>query len=331
MSNYQRVLPNQSEDIYVTDGGLETTLVFNEKMELPCFASFPLVESKEGQALLKKYYRQYADIATAYNSGFIFESPTWRANRDWGNELGFDVASLAQVNRDAIALMYSLRLEYGNPANFLVSGCIGPRGDGYVIGKKMSAHQADSYHRQQIDVLAQAGADLVTAMTMTYPEEAIGIVHAAKRANVPVVISFTTETDGKLPNGMSIEQAITLVDEATDNGPIYYAINCAHPSHFATSLKLEERWTQRIQGIRANASCMSHEELDSCEHLDEGDPIDFGVRHQQLFQTFSSLNVFGGCCGTSVNHIQQIAYSCRGSFGNPRMISDSQAPLVQGL
>ena len=318
MNNFHTTLPNRTEGAFITDGGLETFLIFNENIELPYFASFPLLSADGTRVTLAKYYKTYADLAIKNDLGFIFESPTWRANPDWASQLGYDKSALANINSDAIAFMKSIRNEYANPANFLVSGCIGPRGDGYFISQKMTSEQADSYHNEQIEVFSQSDADLINAMTMTYPEEAIGITLSAKRNNIPVVISFTTETDGKLPNGMSIEQAIKTVDQATESGPIYYAINCSHPSHFATLLNTNQSWAKRIQCIRSNASCLSHEELDQCDHLEEGDPVDFGLQHQHLAHSLSSLNVFGGCCGTSTKHIEQLVKSCRNLFVQPQ-------------
>ena len=297
-------LPLTPERIYLTDGGLETTLIFHEDIDLPCFAAFDLLKDAAGREKLCDYYRRYADLAVASGCGFIFESPTWRASRDWGAKLGYDDSDVAAFNRDAIELMNSLRKEYANEdLPMAVSGNIGPRGDGYVIDQQMTAGQSRAYHQHQVDALADAGADLITAITMTYVDEAIGIVEAAQRAGRKTVIGFTTETDGRLPSGMTLEDAIHDVDTASGGGPEYYILNCAHFDHFSDSLDDEADWTQRIRGIRANASRLSHAELDEAEELDDGDPQEFGYLCHQLHKRFPHLVVFGGCCGTDHRHV----------------------------
>ncbi|MGL5793095.1 MAG: homocysteine S-methyltransferase family protein, partial [Waterburya sp.] len=184
--------------------------------------------------------------------------------------------------------------------------CIGPRGDGYQPAELMSEIEAQYYHTEQIEVFSQSNVDLVTAMTMNYVEEAIGISRAAQQANIPVVISFTVETDGKLPTGQTLKDAIAQVDHATNSAPIYYMINCAHPLHFAHVLYSGGDWLDRIKAIRANASIKSHAELDEAEELDDGNPVEFGIQYQKLQTLLPNLNIFGGCCGTDIRHIEEI-------------------------
>jgi len=293
--------------LYLTDGGLETTLIFHEGIDLPMFAAFDLLKDENGRQVLETYYRRYAAMAVESKCGFIFESPTWRASRDWAEKLGYDADQVAAFNRTAIELMASIRLDLEtDDAPMIVSGNIGPRGDGYVVDARMTAAAARDYHRHQVDALVDAGADLVTAITLTYPEEAIGIVRAAQDANVPVVIGFTTETDGRLPSGHTLEQAIRVVDQATDTGPAYYMVNCAHFDHFGPALAADADWTARIRGIRANASRLSHAELDEAQTLDDGDPREFGTLCRSLRDRFPGLAVFGGCCGTDHRHVDAV-------------------------
>ena len=297
-------LPLTPERIYLTDGGLETTLIFHDKIDLPCFAAFDLLKDEAGRETLRKYYRRYADLAVESKCGFIFESPTWRASRDWGAELGYSADRIAAFNREAIEMMNSIRKDYENAESpMVVSGNIGPRGDGYVAGQQMTIDESRQYHQHQADALVDAGADLITAITIPYVNEAIGIVKAAQHRGCPTVIGFTTETDGRLPSGMTLENAIQAVDEASDYGPAYYMVNCAHFDHFSTSLADNANWTQRIRGIRANASRMSHAELDESENLDDGDPQEFGHLCHQLHKRLPNLFVFGGCCGTDHRHV----------------------------
>jgi len=175
----------------------------------------------------------------------------------------------------------------------------------------MTADEAAAYHRAAIEVYAQAGADMITAITMTYADEAVGIVRAARAAGLPVAISFTVETDGRLPSGQALGDAIDAVDAATQDGPAYYMINCAHPTHFAEALATEARWLTRLKGVRANASKRSHAELDAAPDLDAGNPAELGRDYAALRRRLGHrLNVLGGCCGTDHRHIEQIAFHC---------------------
>jgi len=304
------ILPHQSADLFITDGGLETTLIFLKGIELPGFAAFSLLNTDAGCHTLKEYYRGYLDIAAAYHSQFILESPTWRANPDWIEKLGYPSSYLAEINTKAIALMQELKEEYlSQITNIVISGCIGPRGDGYVSANEMQPDAAQQYHAQQIQIFKKSGADMVSAFTMNYVAEAIGIARAAEAANIPCVISFTVENNGKLQTGMSLQDAIQQVDESVATRPIYYMVNCAHPTHFMQEMQKGKNapWVQRIKGIRANASCKSHQELDEATELDRGNLEELGEAYEQLKKNFSQLNVFGGCCGTDDEHVREMA------------------------
>ena len=307
MTKYRTNLPQLSARLFLTDGGLETSLIFHEGYNLPQFAAFDLLKDPWGYQVLAKYFRTYAQLAHKYRVGFILESVTWRASKDWGAKLGYSTADLRAFNRLAIALLEDIRDEYETePTPIILSGCIGPRGDGYNPAELMSEAEAQQYHTPQIETLAQSNADLVTAMTITYPEEAIGICRAAQQAHIPVVISFTLETDGRLPTGQSLKKAILQVDRATDRTPVYYMINCAHPTHFQSVLNSGEPWLERIRAIRANASTRSHGELDEAEELDDGNPLELAAQYRQLKILLPQLNIFGGCCGTDLRHVDRI-------------------------
>ena len=309
MTVNRSLLPNVSSEIFLTDGGLETTLVFVHGFDLPCFAAFHLLKDESGYRAIQDYYRTYLGIAARYQTGFILESPTWRANPDWMEKIGYPEGALAEVNQQAIQLLFALKAEFEKDMPIiLISGCIGPRGDGYNPKNTMNAEEAQTYHQAQIAVFASAQVDMISAITMNYVEEAIGIARAAEAVHLPCVISFTVETDGKLTTGMSLEEAITLVDGNCAQPPHYYMINCAHPTHFMDELLAgkEKLWTKRIYGIRANASCKSHAELDESTELDRGDPRQLGSEHQKLKELLPHLNVFGGCCGTDDEHVQEI-------------------------
>ena len=310
MSKHNETLPQLDDRIFLTDGGLETTLIFHQGIDLPEFASFVLLENREGIGRLREYYRRYLDIAVAAGKGFILEGATWRASRDWGAKIGYDETRLAELNRAAVRLMQELRDEYADrDIPIVVSGNIGPRGDGYVAGKQMSDDESAAYHRTQVRTLANAGVDVITAMTMTYPDEATGIVLAAADYGLPAVIGFTTETDGHLPDGSTLEHAIDTVDRESNGGPAYYMVNCAHTDHFDHVLDDNATWTTRIRGVRANASRLSHAELDAAEELDDGNPAEFGQLHRSLRDRFPGLSVFGGCCGTDHRHVRAVSLS----------------------
>lgn len=311
MAKYRHHLPQLDGGLFATDGGIETTLIFHDGQDLPYFAAFHLLKDEAGTQVLRNYFRRHAQIAQANGTGFIFESATWRSSPDWGHKLGYSAAELTDANRKAITMLLELRDEFETPETpCVVSGCIGPRGDGYDPGDVMSAEEAQAYHATQAQVFAEAGADMITAITTTNVPEAIGITRAAQAEGMPVVISFTVETDGCLPTGQKLDEAIGLVDQATGNGPAYYMINCAHPSHFAGVLN-DEPWMERLRGLRCNASKKSHAELDEADELDAGDPQELGADYRALLQRFPRINVVGGCCGTDQRHIHQICVACK--------------------
>jgi methionine synthase / methylenetetrahydrofolate reductase(NADPH) len=311
MPTHHSQLPHQSPIPFITDGGLETTLVFLEKLRLPCFAAFPLLKAADGRETLRSYYRTYAELAVRFGAGFILESPTWRANPDWAAKLGYTPTALESVNSDAIGLMREIQAEFQTPASpFIISGCLGPRGDGYQMGAAMTREQAARYHAPQIRTYRDAGADIVSAVTMTYAEEALGIADAAGVLEIPSVISFTVETDGRLPSGQTLREAIAFVDAKAARAPAYYMINCAHPTHFAGELPVGASWLSRIAGLRANASRRSHAELDASPNLDAGNPAELGEQYRQLRELLPRLNVLGGCCGTDHRHIEAICECC---------------------
>lgn len=311
MAKYRHDLPMGKGKHFLLDGGLETTLVFLDGLDLPCFASYPLIAETAGRTRLRDYYRQYANIAIKADAGFILESVGWRANADWGAELGHNAEDLAAVNRESIRLMEEIRAQIETDTSPMVlSGCIGPRGDGYQADTAMTVEEARDYHAAQINTYAETAADIVTAMTMTNMEEGAGIALAAKQAGIPSVISFTLETDGKLPTGQNLKDAIIAVDEVSGSAPAYFMINCAHPEHFADILESGAPWMERLKGIRANASRMSHEELDACTELDDGDPEEFGTLHASLTSRYPNFTVLGGCCGTDHRHVGEVFAKC---------------------
>ena len=299
-----------AQAVAVTDGGLETVMVFKEGLDLPHFAAFPLLYDEQGRAAMRRYYESFLAIADDAARTFVLDTPTWRANPDWAEKLGYDAAALRAVNEEAVELLAQLRAQYERPGQPIVlNGAMGPRGDGYKAGN-MSAEEAEAYHRPQVEAFASTDADMISAVTLTNIDEAIGVARAAKKAAIPCVISFTVETDGRIVTGKTMQEAIEAVDAATDGYPLFYMINCAHPSHFEDALDHGSGWIRRIGGIRANASAMSHQELDESETLDAGDPDDFGRRYGELVRRMPQLRILGGCCGTDHRHIGAICQAC---------------------
>ena len=285
---------------YVSDGGLETDLIFNRGVVLPEFASFPLVEDSAGRELLRDYYDGYAAVARRAGAGLTLESPTWRANPDWGARVGYDAAALDRVNRAAIGFLHELRASYADLADVRIIGAIGPRGDGYVAGDKTDPDEAADYHRAQVEAFASAGVDVVAAYTITGPEEGIGITRAARRAGVPVLVGFTVETDGRLPDGTALRDAVALVEET--GSPDGFIVNCAHPTHIAPGLE-DGAWLSRVVQVNPNASTLTHAELDAAEELDAGDLGLLTTSYDELRAKLPGLSVIGGCCGTDARHV----------------------------
>ena len=307
MSQYRNNLSSVLSRTLMSDGGMETTLMFHQGVVLPGMAAFPLLRDDAGTNILRRYYTRYAELARTHGMGFMLETPTWRASRRWAEPLGYDTKALADVNRLGVGLMLEIRDRFEAPGRpLVVSGNIGPRGDGYFPDHVMTADEARDYHSEQVATFASTDVDLVSAFTLNYVDEAIGVVRAAGEHAMPVVISFTVETDGRLPSGDTLADAIARTDEATTGHASYYMLNCAHPAHFASVLKQGGGWLGRLQGLRANSSKRSHAELDNSPEIDEGNPEELGSEYRELRDALPKLTVVGGCCGTDHRHVDAI-------------------------
>ncbi len=303
----ERIPSLDREQLFIGDGGMETTMIFERGIELPEFASFLLLETDGGRQALVDYYRGYLEIARAHGVGFTLDTPTWRANSDWGEKLGYSAQDLDRVNRDAVALAGQVRAEQETAETpIAICGTIGPRGDAYHPDRVMSPDEAKRYHATQIATFADAGVDMVAAYTLAYSEEGAGIVAAAVAAGVPVTISFTVETDGRLPSGQELQDAIAFVDGETAAEALYFMVNCAHPTHFGPVVERGGPWLDRLGGIRANASRKSHAELDEAPGLDSGNPDQLGAEYRALKPHLQHARVLGGCCGTDTRHVARI-------------------------
>ncbi len=307
---YRRNLPHLSGEPFITDGGINTTLIFQHNIDIPLFASFVLVDTREGRLKLDAYYGEYLELARRFGRGLILDTPTWRANPDWGRKLGYDLDRLAGINAASVEMLTDLRAksENRNPP-IVVSGTIGPRGDGYKASI-FSAEDAQDYHSHQVACFAESEADMIAAYTLTNVAEAVGIARAAAAFNMPCSISFTVETDGRLIDGTPLGDAITSVDAATGSSPVYYMVNCSHPIHISAGLDPTAPWANRLRGLRANASTETHAALDESGTLDAGDPVDLANRYRDIVRAMPAITVLGGCCGTDCTHIAAICEAC---------------------
>jgi len=307
MSHYRQSLPQLSGGVFFADGGIETDLIFNHGIEIREFAAHTLLPDPDGRQRVAAYFRRFLDLAREHDAGFILDSQTWKAHRHWANDLGASEAELREANRDSIAFISGIRDEYADHGPPIVlNGIIGPTSDAYAPAARVSASEAERYHARQIGWLAETEVDMVTATTFPHADEAVGLVRAARSAGLPVVVSFTVETNGRLPTGLPLADAIRQVDDATDGAAAYFMVNCAHPDHFFDKLDGSE-WTRRVRGLRCNASRLSHAELDACTELDAGDPQEFGMQYGTLVRRMPWVNVLGGCCGSDLRHVTQIA------------------------
>ena len=307
MANYRSALPQFSGDLFLTDAGLETDLIFNHGIEIQEFAAHTLLPDAAGREALANYFRSFLRLACEMGAGFILDSQTWKAHMHWANDLRASADELRAANRDSIAFIAGLREEYKSDSMPIVlDGAIGPMGDAYAPNGMVTADEAEEYHSTQLGWLAETDVDMVTAFTFTQADEAIGVVRAADSVGLPIVVSFTVETDGNLPTGQPLGEAIQAVDEATESVAAYFMVNCAHPDHFSHVLE-DSEWVRRIRGLRCNASRKSHADLDESETLDDGDPIELGSQYKAMLEKMPWVNVFGGCCGSDLRHVTEIA------------------------
>jgi len=311
MQHYREALPQLADRVLVTDGGLETTLMFVDGFDLPHFAAFPLLDTVEGRAALRRYYDAYGEAAGRSGAGCMLDTPTFRASPDWAAKVGYDRPQLRRIIGDSVALLQEVRAPWQSAdLPIVINGAIGPRGDGYSATETMEPDEAEAFHAPQLQGFAEDGADLISALTMTHVGEAVGIARAAAEADIPAVISFTVETDGRLPDGTLLSDAILATDAATGRSPAHYMVNCAHPTHIAPALCIEGPWIDRLGGIRANPSPKSHAELNESTTLEEGDPDELAALLSAMRRQHRHLTVMGGCCGSDGRHAEKIGFAC---------------------
>lgn len=311
MRMHTHELPQLKGQMFVTDGGIETHMIFNEGQDLPDMSVFLLNMSEAGREKMREYYRAYIPICQQAGQGFLFDTNTWRANPDWGTRAGYDAVRLREANIRAVEFCQEMQAEFAAAGvSSVISGVIGPRRDAWQHDRRMTVEEAIAYHTAQIEAFADSDADYVTAYTLTNVPEAVGIAKVAEKTGLPVALSFTLETDGNLPGGKPLGLAISEVDTATKGYPAYYMINCVHPIHFASTVRSGGDWVNRIGGLRVNASMLSHAELDNAPSLDIGDIGDLAQRYARVLPLLPNIRVIGGCCGTDHRHIGAICATC---------------------
>jgi len=308
MLNVQCKLPGPGSKTFLTEGGIETHMQYKKGYELPHFCLFDLMNDPKAVADLRAYHERIIEVALTHKVGMVLDGVHYRSSRDWGKLLGYSSESLAEIVTEGIEFYKALAREFETADSPMpISGVVGPRGDAYDVGRVMGADEAEEYHAEQIHTMKMAGADFITALTFNQVDEAVGLVRAAQKSDLPVVVSFSLGDDGTLKTGPAFGEAIEAVDQATDNGPAYYMINCTHPVDFAPAFDVPGDWTNRLGGIRPNASSLDHGVLCQLGHLEEGDPDELGQQMADMARRFPQINVWGGCCGTDYEHIDKIA------------------------
>ena len=311
MSKYRKRLPQLGNSLFITDGGLEHALRFEDGLEVPAFLTFDLLRHAVGRAALGRYFARYAELACSHRVGLVVESPTGRANPDWGANLGYGAEALAQANRSAIDLLLELRSLFENDATeIVISGNVGPRADAYDPAQRMGAYEAAHYHAPQIETLAQTAADMVSASSISYADEAVGIALAAGASSMPLAISFRLRNDGRLPSGESVAEAIGRVDTEARYTRTHYMIECADPTKFAHVIGAGGAWVERVRGLRLIAS----------NRKSEDDPAQLGAQFRTLRSELAQLSVVG------INH-DGVDAMCQAMSEQP--MPDVELPLSQ--
>ncbi|WP_135504117.1 homocysteine S-methyltransferase family protein [Roseovarius aestuariivivens] len=309
--------PRLENKFYLTEGGTETDVLYNYGFELPEFAMFPLLDDPEADKVIRDLYRRYFDVAEKHQTGMLVLGHDYRASPDWGAKLGYTPEGLAEMERRTIGFLEDLRREYeGRVSDVYIAGCVGPRGDAYGTGGGITESEAEDYHAVQLSTLKSTSADMAISLTLNNIPEAIGIVRAAAAIGIPIGISLTLTTEGRLRSGPSLREAIEEIDEKTNGAAAWFGTNCAHPLEFATALADDGPWLDRLRYIRPNAVQMDQIALCKLGHLEDGDPVELGRQMGDVARRFPRADILGGCCGTDERHLGEIAKNvnaCRGA------------------
>jgi S-methylmethionine-dependent homocysteine/selenocysteine methylase len=301
--------PN-SENVFLTEGGTETEILYRHGFELPEFAMFPLLENPKAVSALQEIYSEQLDVAAQFGLSFMLTGLDYRASPDWGSKLGYSAQGLADANHSSIEFLRDIAKSYKDQIpHLLIGGILGPRGDAYSLNREITAESAEDYHAVQLETLKSAKVDFACAMTFNNIPESVGAARAAAKIGVPLSVSLTLDSTFRLKSGPALGEAIvTIDDQAGDEAPDFYLLNCSHPLEYEPAIK-NEGWIKRLRGVRPNASKMEKLALCKLGHIEDGDPIELGSQIRSLADRYPHMDIFGGCCGTGKTHLLEIAHA----------------------
>jgi len=299
-------------ELFLTEGGIETEIIYKHGFELPEFAMFTLLENPRAVGVMRDMFRRQLDVAAEFAMSVLLTGLDYRASPDWGARLGYSQHGLAEINIRAIEFLREIASEYHEQIpRILIGGIIGPRGDAYQLNKTITSVEAEDYHAVQLATLKAAKVDFACALTFNNTPEAIGVARAATTIGVPLTVSLTVNSNGRLKSGPTVAEAVKSIDaEAGKSAPAFYMLNCSHPVEFEPALT-EGAWLERLRGFRPNASKMEKIALCKLGHLEEGNPVELGRLMGDLARRIPHMDIWGGCCGTGETHLREIAKNVR--------------------
>lgn len=303
--------PRLDDRIYITEGGIETEILYKWGFELPEFSMYPLLDNADAMKTIHAMFDRVFAAAAAHDAGIVLAGLDYRASPDWAEKIGYSRDQLDAFIHRNIAFLKGRREAHADRVrDVYIAATCGPRGDAYGTGGTITEDEAEAYHAFQIAASKAAGADLVIGITFNNIPESIGFVRAAQDVGIPVGISLTLTPEGVMRSGPSLQQAVEEIDAATDGAAAWFGTNCAHPVEFEPALN-GGAWTDRLRYVRPNASKMDKIALCKLGHLEDGDPEELGGQMADLKRRFPQADILGGCCGTDERHLGEIARRAR--------------------
>lgn len=267
-----------------------------------------LIYDEKGAIALTNLWNEYIDIARKYQLPFMATTPTRRANQERIKEAGCS----ENIIRDNVKFLRNIQRNSG--IEMYVGGLMGCKGDAYTEEGALSERDAYVFHKWTAEQFEKAGADFLYAGIMPTLPEAAGMAKALESTDLPYIISFTIQEDGRLIDGTRITDAIRYIDEITSSKPICYMTNCVHPSIVYKALSQpfneNEIVRSRFWGIQANTSPLSYAELDGSADLKCSEPEEFATEMMKLSDV-GNFKIWGGCCGTDNRHMECVARELR--------------------
>ncbi len=297
--------------IILTEGGMIERIKRNDDIQVdPQIAHSAMVYGKKGREILRKIYSGYLDVGKKYNCPVISLAPTWRANPERIKKSIFKNKK-KEINKDCVDFLNEIRNSYsGYSSSIFIGGMMACKGNAYDPKEALSENAAKSFHQEQAGYLAESKIDFIKAATLPALSEALGIAAAISTYNVPYVLSFVINRDAALLDGTPIHKAIEIIDSETDVNPLFYMVNCVHPTIFEEAISMESKIfpdiLNRIVGFQANSSLKSPAELDNLSFPDTIQPGEFADLMISIHKKFG-IKILGGCCGTDDSHINALA------------------------